>query len=183
MERMEPRARRDAYGSRINRSHSPVLANVVPWASIIIGSLLPVFPIASALPFIPPLGFLMLLGWRLVRPGLLPVWVGLPLGMIDDLYSGQPFGFAVFTWSATMLAIEAAEMRMPWRNFWQDWFTAGIAIIGYLLAGWLLSGGEPTIRSLIAIVPQLVLSLLLFPAIARLTAALDRLRLSRWKRV
>ena len=183
MERMEPKARRDAYGSRINRTHSDVLANVVPWVSISLGSLLAIFPIATALPFMPPLGFLMLLGWRLVRPGLLPVWAGMPLGLVDDLFSGQPFGFAIFTWSATMLVIEAAEMRLPWRNFWQDWFTAGIAIIGYLLIGWLLSGGEPTIPSLIAIVPQLVLSLLLFPAVARLTAALDRLRLSRWKRV
>ncbi len=183
MERVEPRARSDAYGSRINRSHSPILANIVPWVSIVLGSLLPVFVVAAALPLIPPLGYMMLLGWRLVRPGLLAVWVGLPLGLIDDLYSGQPFGFAIFMWSVTMIAIEAIEMRMPWRNFWQDWFTACIAILVYLLAGWLLSGGEPTVRSLIAIVPQLVLSLLLFPAIARLTAALDRLRLSRWKRV
>ena len=183
MERLEPRARRDAYGSRINRSHSPILANVVPWVSIILGSLLPVFVIATALPLMPPLGYMMLLGWRLVRPGLLPVWVGLPLGLIDDLYSGQPFGFAILTWSITMIVIEAIEMRMPWRNFWQDWFTACIAIVVYLLVGWLLSGSEPTIQSLIAIVPQLVLSILLFPAIARLTAALDRLRLSRWKRV
>ena len=180
---MEPRARSDAYGSRINRSHSPILANIVPWASIILGSLLPLLAIATALPYVPPLGFLMLLGWRLVRPGLLPVWAGMPLGLIDDLFSGQPFGFAIFTWSATLLIIEAAEMRLPWRNFWQDWFTANLAIVSYLVLGWLLSGSEPTIHSLVALMPQLLLSIFLFPAIARLTAGLDRLRLSRWRRV
>ena len=41
MERNDPRSRSDAYGSRINRSHSPIIANAVPWISIVIGSILP----------------------------------------------------------------------------------------------------------------------------------------------
>lgn len=183
MERIDPRARSDAYGSRLNRSHSPLVANVVPWASIMIGSLLPVFAIAAALPLVPPLGFLMLIGWRLVRPGLLPVWAGLPLGLFDDLFSGQPFGFAVLTWSASLLAVEALEMRMPWRSFWQDWFTASLLGLAYILAGWLLSGATPTLPSLVAIVPQLVLTILLFPIVTRIVARLDLWRLWRWKRV
>lgn len=181
MERIEPRARSDAYGSRINRSHSPLLANIIPWASILLGSLLPMLAIAAALPMVPPLGFLLLLSWRLVRPGLLPVWAGFPLGLFDDLYSGQPFGFAILTWSMTLLVIELIEMRWPWRAFWQDWFTAGILIVGYLLSGWLLSGGQPTLQSLVALVPQLVITVLLFPVAARLVATLDRFRLHRWR--
>ena len=118
-----------------------------------------------------------------MRPGLLPVWAGLPLGLVDDLYSGQPLGFAVLAWSVTLIAIEALETRMPWRSFWQDWFTACIALAGYLTVGWLLSGAQPLIPAFLATLPQIVLSILLFPAIARLVAALDRLRLSRWKRV
>lgn len=183
MERMEPRARSDAYGSRINRSHSPLVANIVPWLSILLGSLLPIFPIAAALPMVPPLGFLMLLGWRLVRPGLLPVWAGFPLGLFDDLFSGQPFGFAILFWSATLLTIEFVEMRLPWRAFWQDWFTAGILVAAYILGGWMLSGATPTLPSFVALVPQLVFSILVFPIIARFIARLDRLRLRRWKRV
>lgn len=182
MERMNPRSRSDAYGSRINRSHSTVVANVLPWASIIVASLLPAFIIASALPIVPPLGFLLLLGWRLVRPGLLPVWAGLPLGLFDDLFSGQPFGFGVFSWSLALIAIEIIETRFPWRSFWQDWFTAGILIAAYLVGGWLLSGATPTMPSLIALVPQLLFSILAFPVIARLVARLDRMRLTRWKR-
>ena len=181
MERIDPRARSDAYGRRINRSHSTILANVVPWASILLGSIVPVFIIASALPIMPPLGFLLLLGWRLVRPGLLPVWAGLPLGLFDDLFNGQPFGFGILTWSLTLIAIEIIETRLPWRSFWQDWFTASILTSVYLIAGWLLSGGSPTLHSLIALVPQFVLSILLFPVIARLVARLDQFRLHRWK--
>ena len=181
MERIDPRARSDAYGRRINRSHSTILANVVPWASILLGSIVPLFIVASALPIMPPLGFLLLLGWRLVRPGLLPVWAGLPLGLFDDLFNGQPFGFAILTWSVTLTAIEMMETRLPWRSFWQDWFTASIVTSVYLAVGWLLSGGSPTLHSLIALVPQLVLSILLFPVLARLIARLDQFRLHRWK--
>ncbi|QZD89509.1 rod shape-determining protein MreD [Qipengyuania aurantiaca] len=183
MERIEPRARSDAYGSRINRSHSPLLANIIPWASILVASILPIFAIAAALPMVPPLGFVVLLAWRLVRPGLLPVWAGFPLGLFDDLFSGQPFGFAIMTWSMTLLIIEAIEMRWPWRAFWQDWFTAGILSLLYLLAGWLLSGASPTLPSLVALVPQIVLTILVFPVIARFVARLDELRLRRWRRV
>ena len=181
MERNDPRARSDAYGSRINRSHSPLLANLIPWSSILIASILPIFVVAAALPMVPPLGLLMLLSWRLVRPGLRPVWAGLPLGLVDDLFSGQPFGFAMFTWSLVMIGIELVETRLPWRAFWQDWFTAGIFIMVYILTGWLLSGGQPNLHSLIALAPQLVLTVLIFPITARLVALLDRVRLTRWK--
>ena len=181
MERNDPRSRSDAYGSRINRSHSSLLANVVPWVSIMVASILPIFPIASALPIIPPLGLLMLLAWRLVRPGLMPIWAGMPLGLLDDLYNGQPFGFAIFTWSLIMIVIELIETRLPWRTFWQDWFTAAMVIVSYLLAGWLLSGGQPTVHSLVALFPQFVLTVLIFPIAARLVAMLDRVRLTRWK--
>ncbi|GMM94296.1 rod shape-determining protein MreD [Qipengyuania sp. MTN3-11] len=181
MERIDPRSRSDAYGSRINRTHSPLLANVVPWISILAGSLLPIFFIATALPLVPPTGFLMLLAWRLVRPGLLPVWAGFPLGLFDDLYSGQPFGSAIFLWSATLLALEAIDLRLPWRSFAQDWFTAGIALTLYCLVGLALSGASPSFAAIIALGPQILLSILLFPLAARIVAGLDRLRLSRWR--
>jgi len=183
MERMNPQSRSDAYGSRINRSHSPTLAYSVPWVSVMLGSIFPLFLIAIAMPIVPPVGLLMLLGWRLVRPGLLPVWAGLPLGLFDDLFNGQPFGFAVLSWSLALIAIEAVELRFPWRSFWQDWFTAGILLAAYLLSGWLLSGAMPTTNSLAALGPQLVFSILLFPLFARFVARLDRFRLTRRKRV
>lgn len=181
MERINPRSRSDTYGSRINRSHSTVLANAMPWISILLASFLPVFFIATALPLLPPTGFLLLIAWRLVRPGLLPVWAGFPLGLFDDLFSGQPFGSAIFLWSAALLAIEAMEMRLPWRTFVQDWFTAGIAVALYCLLGMAFSGAPPSLATLIALGPQIVLSILLFPLAARIVAALDRLRLRRWR--
>lgn len=181
MERYAPRARSDAYGRRINREHSPLVAVVLPWMSILAGSMLPIFFIATALPLVPPTGFLMLIAWRLLRPGLLPVWAGFPLGLFDDLFSGQPLGSAMFLWSLTMIAIEILDRRIPWRSFLQDWMAATLALLAYLLAAFLLSGAQPSLPALIALGPQAMLAVLLFPAAARLASSLDRLRLTRWK--
>ncbi len=181
MERYAPRERRDAYGPRINREHSPLIALTLPWISIMLGSLLPMLFIATALPLVPPTGFLMLVAWRLVRPGLLPVWAGLPLGFFDDLFSGQPLGSGILLWSLAMIAIELLDRRIPWRTFAQDWIVAVVAVLAYLLAGLVVSGASPGSPVLVALGPQALLAVLLFPATARLVARLDRMRLTRWR--
>lgn len=179
IDQLSSRARRDRYGSKINRAHSPALAYAMPWISIMLGSVLPQLPIASAVPIVPPLGYMMLLSWRLVRPGLLPVWAGFPLGAFDDLYSGQPFGCAILLWSVTMLGLELFESRFPWRGFYQDWLVAGVIAVSYLMISALLSGGEIGGRTILVLVPQLVLTVVLVPILSRFVAGLDRVRLTR----
>jgi len=134
MERLNPTARSDRYGNRINRVQSPWRAGTVPYATILMGSLLPFVVLADVMPLVPPLGFIMFLVWRMLRPGLLPLWIGAVLGAFDDLFSGQPFGSGILLWSLTMMTLEAIEARFPWRGFWQDWFTAGMVIALYLVA-------------------------------------------------
>ncbi|ASJ91268.1 rod shape-determining protein MreD [Porphyrobacter sp. CACIAM 03H1] len=179
MERLDPRARSDIYGLRINRAPDPWRVRGVPYASIILGSLLPVLLIADLMPLLPSFGFLMLLAWRMVRPGLLPLWAGAPLGAFDDLVSGQPFGSAILLWSLTMIAIEIIETRFPWRDFWHDWFTASVLALAYWLAALLVSGASVTPEMISVAAPQALLSVLLYPIIARMVAGLDRFRLSR----
>jgi rod shape-determining protein MreD len=183
METLHPGARRDPFGSKINRTHLPLLAYGLPWLTILLGSLTPWLPIISPAPVLPPLGFAMLLAWRLLRPGLLPLWAGLPLGLFDDFYSGQPVGSGVLLFSLTLIAIELIEIRFPWRNFWIDWLTASAMLIIYLAVAAVLSGAELTFVQLRVILPQLVLSIVLFPVVARLVAHLDRLRLMRVRRL
>lgn len=181
MERMNPRSRSDAYGSRINRDHSTILAHSVPWLSVMLGSIVPTIPIASAVPLMPPLGFMLFISWRLLRPGLLPAWAGFPLGLFDDLFSGQPFGSGILLWSLAMLAIEAMETRFPWRAFYQDWIAASGLIALYLLAAALFSGANVGMSISLFLLPQFLFCVLLFPLIARLVALLDRFRLLRVK--
>ncbi|TCD05143.1 rod shape-determining protein MreD [Erythrobacteraceae bacterium CFH 75059] len=182
MERAEPSVRRIPSRGAIERRHSVAVATLVPWLSVIAASMVPTLVIATALPLVPPTGFLLFLSWRLVRPGLLPVWSGLPLGLVDDLYSGQPFGFAIMSWSLAMLVLEIVERRFPWRSFAHDWLVAAIVLICYLGAGMILSGAILRPPLLVAMVPQLVLTILAVPVTARLVSFLDRLRLRRWRR-
>lgn len=167
----------------INRAASPLRAAIVPYASILLASILPVLLIADSMPALPPLGYIMLLCWRIMRPGLLPLWIGVPLGLFDDLFSGQPIGSAVLLWSLTMIAIEVIETRFPWRGFWQDWFTAGLAIVLYIFAAMAISGASITVHQIIAAIPQLLLSILLYPFFARFVARLDHFRLVRTRRI
>ena len=181
MARRSARMRSDSYSRESMRDYSPLLAYTIPYLSILLATILPSFVFSSAMPFVPPLGFLLLLAWRIMRPGLLPMWIGLPLGAFDDLFSGQPFGSGILLWSSFMIIIEFVEARWPWRGFWQDWFTSSVGSTAYLLAALMVSGTIPNLYHLFAIAPQLLLSVLLYPIIARMVAILDKLRLKRFK--
>lgn len=183
MARLSPISRPDRYQDRINREQSPWRALTVPYASIMLASFVPVIFLATIMPTFPPLGFLMLIAWRIMRPGLLPSWVGVPLGAFDDLFSGQPFGSAILLWSLSMIALELIESRFPWRGFWQDWFAASLAIIGYVLSAIVVSGANITPFIVVAAVPQIIFSVLFYPVLARLVARLDRFRLARSRRI
>jgi len=183
MERLDPHSRRDPFGSRINRTQLPLLAYGLPWFTIMLGSLTPWLPLIAPAPILPPFGYMMLLAWRLLRPGLLPLWAGLPLGLFDDLYSGQPLGSGVLLFSVTLMAIELIEVRFPWRNFWLDWLTASAMLTAYIALAALFSGAALTLVQLTVMGPQLLISIVLFPIIARMVAMLDRLRLMRVRRI
>ncbi|RZV35356.1 MAG: rod shape-determining protein MreD [Sphingomonadaceae bacterium] len=172
-------ARRDAYGSRINREPSPILLALVPWGSVMLAAIIPFIIIATAVPLVPPLALLFLLGWRLVRPGVIPVWAGLPLGLWNDLFSGQPFGCSVLLFSLTLLAIEIVESRFPWRDFRQDWWTAALALTANIILGAIFSGAKVDLVLIAGLGPQVLLSVLAFPIVARMVADLDKLRLLR----
>lgn len=165
------------FRRRINRAPSPVLAHGMPWLTVMLASLLPsLFFIASA-PVAPPFGFLVFLAWRQLRPGLLPVWAGLPLGVFDDLFSGQPFGSAILLWSATMILLDLVEARFPWRHFAIEWLMATFLVISYLLIGLSfanMAGGSSPAG---VIAPQTVMSIMVYPLVGRMVAFFDRLRL------
>lgn len=172
-----PSALRTFGQPRINRAPSPLLAFATPWVLVMLGSMSPTWPIIASAPILPPLGFLLLVAWQQLRPGLFPVWAGLPLGLFDDLYSGQPFGSAVLLWSLAMLALDLMELRFPWRGFALNWLAASAFIAVYLLLTLQLAnlgGGAAPISVLL---PQLVLSVLAYPLAAKLVGLADRFRL------
>jgi rod shape-determining protein MreD len=172
-----PRQLRDATRKKINRAPSPGLAKAVPWLLVMLGSLSPTWPIVASAPVLPPVGFLFLIAWQQLRPGLFPIWAGLPLGLFDDLFSGQPFGSAVLLWSLAMIAIDVIETRFSWLGFAQDWLAASAIItVGLILALAIANaGGSSTTLAVIA--PQLIVSILIYPLAGRVTWLADRFRL------
>ncbi|WP_206240339.1 rod shape-determining protein MreD [Novosphingobium terrae] len=171
---------------RLLNGYSPILAYITPWVAIVLASCLPLWPVIASAPIMPPFGFLMLLAWRQLRPGLLPVWSGAILGLFDDLVSGQPMGSAITLWSATMLALDVIEARFPWRNFITEWLVAALMIAAYVLLGLGIANaamvnpaGGMLLPLLVA--PQIGLSVLVYPLVGRAVAAMDRWRLRRYR--
>ncbi|PVX30541.1 rod shape-determining protein MreD [Sphingomonas pokkalii] len=141
--------------------------------SIALASLLTLLPVVATVPFLPPFGLLMLLGWRLTRADALRVWMAAPLGLFDDLVSGQPFGSAMFLWMTCMLLIDVLETRIVWRSFWQDWLFAAGAI-GFVLIAGRFFAAPISAKVDAALLLQAGASAMLFPIASRFCAWLDR---------
>ena len=149
---------------------------MVPVLSTMAASLIPVIPIVLSQPLLPPFGLMVFLGWRLLRGNIWPLWMGLPLGFWDDLFSGQPLGTAMCGWTLIMLALDAIDRRMAWRSHLEDWGLASLAIAGHLAFALMIvriTGGQ---TSPLLIAPQIALSAMTYPLAARACAALDRRR-------
>ena len=141
--------------------------------SVALGSMMTLLPIVATVPFLPPFGLMILLGWRLVRGDSTKVWMPVPLGLFDDAISGQPFGSAMLLWTVCVLVIDIIDTRLVWRDFWQDWLIASGAIAFFLIAGRLLAA--PFYAHVdTALLFQILIAVALFPVIARFCALMDR---------
>jgi len=166
------------YESRFDREQSMLKMLAIPIASVALASMITALPIFTDEPLLPPFGLLMFLSWRLMRPGLLPVWSGVPFGLMDDLFSGQPFGSAGLLWSLAMLIIEIIDSRAIWRDHVQDWLIAAILIAAVLLGGLWIAGMAHAAPKPVVLLPQIILSILLYPLAVRICARLDSWRLA-----
>jgi rod shape-determining protein MreD len=166
------------YESRFDREQSLLKMLAIPIASVAIASMITALPIFTEEPLLPPLGLLMFLSWRLMRPGLLPVWSGVPFGLMDDVFSGQPFGSAGLLWSLAILVIEIIDARAIWRDHLQDWVIAAILIAAVLLGGLWIAGMAHAAPEPAVLIPQIILSILLYPLAVRICARLDSWRLA-----
>ena len=140
--------------------------------SIMLGSLVTVIPIVATVPILPPFGLMMALGWRLLRPDLFAPWAPVLLGFFDDLVSGQPMGSATMTWTLCFLTADVIDTRLVWRDFWQDWLIASGSIAFCLIAIRLIATPFGAHVDTVLLI-QILVSVILYPAIARLCSRLD----------
>ncbi|WP_174285824.1 rod shape-determining protein MreD [Sphingomonas bacterium] len=153
----------------------PARARALPWATVMAGSLVTIVPVVAGIPLLPPFGLLMLIAWRLLARFALRPWAAAPLGLFDDLVSGQPLGSSVLLWSLCFVVIELIEVRLVFRDFWQDWMIAAGAIAFGLCAGRLIAVPVAA-RVDQAVIGQIAISILLFPLATRIVAAIEAKR-------
>ncbi len=164
------------YEPRLNRVASRWALIGIPAASVMLGSLTTLLPQISLYPMLPPFGLLILLAWRMIVRDLWPVWAALPLGFFDDIFSGQPLGSAMLLWTLVFLVLDIFDRWMMWRDFRQDWAIAGTLITVVLLVGLGIANSSGGDTSALVILPQILVSVLMFPLMVRLCAWLDVLR-------
>jgi rod shape-determining protein MreD len=150
-------------------------ARLLPWATVMVGSLLTILPFGATLSLLPPFGLLALLSWRLLAPFAIRRWAPAFLGLFDDLVSGQPVGSAMLLWTLAYFLVGALEARSGLRDFWQNWVIAALAI-AVALAGGRLAATPLGAHVDVGLGVQVILSILLFPAVAFLIARVDARR-------
>jgi rod shape-determining protein MreD len=96
-----------------------------------------------------------------------------PLGLVDDMMSGQPLGSAMLLWTLCFIIIDILDTRLVWRDFWQDWLIAAGAAGFCLIAGRLLATSF-TAHVDTALLLQILVCAALFPLVSSFCGWLDR---------
>lgn len=164
--------------SNIGRQPSQLRIRLVPPVTVVLGSMITALPIITDYPILPPMGLLILLAWRLIRPGYWTVWAGFPLGLVDDIFSGQPFGSAAFLWSVVFVLLETIDRKAVGRDYWQDWLIASTATVFVLVGGMLIVDLQSNVLRVDLLAPQILLSALLYPFLTRFIGAIDNWRVA-----
>lgn len=154
-------------------------ATFVPAATVVAASLLAALPIVSSSGWYPDFGYLVLIGWRLLRADPWPAWWAAPLGLVNDLFTGYPIGFSIALWSATMLALDLIDRRTMWRDYWIEWVLAGVLIAIDEWLQWRVAKVIGAAPPFVRMVPTLIISICVFPVVAWIVSRVDAWRLGR----
>jgi rod shape-determining protein MreD len=171
---------RSALRSKRRIGEGPVAgAAYVPAASVLAAILLASLPIISNNGWYPEFGFMTLIGWRLLRSDPFPAWWAAPLGFCNDLVTGTPIGLSVTMWTAIIIALDLADRRTLFRDYWLEWALAVLLVfinewLQLQVAAWM---GAPLPFS--TLVPPLLISAASFPLFAWAIGRLDHWRLGR----
>ena len=151
----------------------------VPVGTTVAASMLVLLPVVVNAAYVPDLGYIVFICWRLLRPEMWTARTTLPLGLFNDLVAGHPLGQSMALWTLTLLVLDFVETRAVFRDFWMDWLLASVLILFNTFGSWLVALMMGSRTSVVVLWPQLALSILAYPVIARLIVFLDRWRLTR----
>ena len=163
---------RDVAMKHVRRRYVPVVSTLVA-ASLVM------LPIVVSTPIIPDLGFMVLVAWRLLRPELWTAQAALPFGFFNDLIGGHPIGQSMALWTIAFLILDVIDSRAIYRDYWMDWLIASLLILFNSAGSWLVARTMGSQAEFAILWPQIGLSILAYPVVARLVVGLDRWRLTR----
>ena len=84
-------------------------------------------------------------------------------------------------WSAALIVLELIEARFPWRSLLLEWLVAAVLAAAYIVLCLAAANVAGAASPLQVIVPQTIVSILAYPLIGRMVAALDRIRLTPFR--
>jgi rod shape-determining protein MreD len=157
----------------LRRRYVPLVSTL---GAILLGAVL---PLVAQSPWVPNLGFLVLLTWRLMRPEIWPIWAAAGFGLLADLVSGAPLGQSTLLWTAIFLGLDSLDAWLGVRDYWLDWAAAGAAILFHSVGVWYIALLMRSDIAFSVMLPQLAMSVLAYPIAARIILFLDRWRLAR----
>lgn len=155
------------------------LARWIPALSVVGATLLNVLPIMSTSGWYPEFGYLTLVAWRLLRSDPWPAWWAAPMGLLNDLIIGHPVGLSVFLWSSSMLVLDLLDRRTMWRDYWIEWLLAALLLLATSWVRWRIAAVSGASLPYMMTVPGLLISIFIFPVLARFASNIDRWRLGR----
>jgi rod shape-determining protein MreD len=166
-------------GSRGDVVRREYRRRLIPVASTIFASLLAALPIVAKSPLVPEFSLLVVIAWRLLRPEIWPAHMALALGLFNDLVAGHPLGQSMAIWTTIFLVCDYIDSRLGFRDYWMDWIIAAASILFAIGAAWYIGVLMGSRIPFPVMLPQLAVSILCYPLVARLVLGLDRWRLAR----
>lgn len=118
----------------VKKSKDPLLVIVL---SIVIGSVLMVYPLSYDISGWRPLIMLMImLFWVLCQPTWCGVWFAFALGIFTDLLLDAPLGLNALSFVLITFFVRYFTRERRILTFWNIWTLAGLAILAHLLFIW-----------------------------------------------
>lgn len=133
------------------------------------------FDLAGAARVMPAFLLISAYFWTVNRPDLMPSIALFALGVIHDLWSGGPFGLTPLVLILMRAFVISQRRLLARRLFVISWWGFMIVALGFGILGWSLASFhndgllDPT-----ATIFQILLSIALYPLLARLMAGFQR---------
>lgn len=143
---------------------------LVPAVFAAVSVVLAAGPMFTPVPFVPMLPMLVVGVWALYQPQLMPPWFALIIGLVTDFTLALPAGVHATLMPALAFFLDHGNRKQQTRPFLLDWLLAGFVVALYQLLATELAALGGARRPFSTLLPQLLVTWALFPAVTRISA-------------